>query len=127
MYKLSKEKYNHLLQNSITKTYKKAEKHVNDKINEDGKKIAEKMNILNRMDINGTNDCFITLKDHKENFENNLPTRLINPAKNEVGRISKVIVQNLNDKLHVKLKMQQWKNTADVINWFTKIENKHAY
>ena len=23
--------------------------------------------------------------------------------------------------------MQQWKNTADVINWFTKIEKKHAY
>ena len=45
MYKLSKETYNHLLQNSITKTYKKAKKHVNDKINEDGKKIAEKMNI----------------------------------------------------------------------------------
>ena len=93
------------IQSTLTKfnyqNLQKAEKHVNDKINEDGKKIAEKMNVLNRMDINGTNDCIITLKDHKENFENNLPTRLINPAKNEVGRISKVIEQNLNDKLTV--------------------------
>ena len=74
------------------------------------------MNVLNRMDINGTNDCFITLKDHNFFFfENNLSTRLINPAKNEVSIISKVIVQNLNNKLRVNLKMQQWKNTADVL------------
>ena len=82
---------------------------------------------LNRMNKNGTSYCFITLEDHKENLENNPSTRIIDPAKNEVGRISKVIVHNLNDKLCVNLKMQQWKNRADIINWFTKIDNKRVY
>ena len=39
--------------------------------------------ILDRMDINTKNTCFITLKDHEENFLNNPTMRLINPAKNE--------------------------------------------
>ena len=69
------------MQNAITKTYKKTTDGVSGKINEEGKKIAEKANISNRMNINGKNECFITLKDHKPNFEKKLPTRLINPAK----------------------------------------------
>ena len=39
-----------------------------------------------------TNDegySFIAIKDHKENFDNQPTVRLINPAKNELGRISK--------------------------------------
>ena len=34
---------------------------------------------------------FITLKDHKENFNNNPTISYMNPAKNELGRISKAI------------------------------------
>ena len=32
---------------------------------------------------------FIELKDHKENFKNNPKFRLINPAKSEIGIVSK--------------------------------------
>ncbi len=35
---------------------------------------------------------FISLKDHKENFENNPKCRLINPAKSESGKLSKIIL-----------------------------------
>ena len=45
--------------------------------------------ILDRMDINSKDTCLITLKDHKDNFLNNLAVRLINPAKSELGRINK--------------------------------------
>ena len=51
---------------------------------------------LKRMFIKGKSNCLITLKDHKANFLNNLKTRLLNPAKNEVGRISKVILDRIN-------------------------------
>ena len=44
------------------------------------------------MEKNGTGNCFITLKDHKENFANKPTVRLINPAKNEIGRLSKSIL-----------------------------------
>ena len=40
---------------------------------------------------------FITLKYHKTNFENNATATLINPAKNEIGRISKVIFKNIKN------------------------------
>ena len=79
------------------------------------------------MDQNGTNNCFITLKDHKENFQNNPTTRLINPAKNEVGRISKVILDNINKKLQESLGVNQWKSTQNVIKWFSSIQNKERY
>ena len=126
-YKLDKEQYEHLLHNSITKNYKKTNPDIDKTINEQSKLIANRKDILDRIQANGKEECFITLKDHKPNFENNTTTRLINPAKNEIGRISKVILENINKKLRNKLKLQQWNNTSTVINWFKKIEHKNEY
>ena len=50
--------------------------------------------------------------------------RLINPAKNEIRRISKVILENINKELRNKLQLQQWNSTTAVINWFKNIEKK---
>ena len=69
----------------------------------------------------------MTLKDHKDNFENNPKTRLINPAKNEIGRISKVILDKINKLLKQKLGVNQWKNTASVLNWFKAIRDKQSH
>ena len=55
------------------------------------------------MDINGESNCFIMLKDHKENLQNNPSVQLINPAKNELGRLSKFIIQAVNKELRHKL------------------------
>ena len=74
---------------TYTYTYTYINSNVTETINEQGKKIANKKNILDRTQVNGKEECFITLKDHKQNFENNATTRLINPVKNEIGRISK--------------------------------------
>ena len=46
-----------------------------------------------------TKEAFITLKDHKDNFESKLTCRLINPSKQEIGKISKQILDNINKKL----------------------------
>ena len=61
-------------------------------------------------------NCFITLEDHKANFLNHPITRLINPANSEIGRISKQILDQINSKLCQILKVNEWKNTASVIN-----------
>ena len=58
------------------------------------------------MEVNAKNDCFITLKDQKENFQNNPKTRLINSAKNEIGRISKVILDKINKELAKQVEYQ---------------------
>ena len=88
-------------------------------------KKANKKNSLDRVEVSGKEECFVTLKDHKPNFENNAMARLINPAKNEIVRISKVILQNIKNVLRNQLQPQQWNNTTAVINWFKKIENKN--
>ena len=76
------------------------------------------------MEVNSNSNCFVSLKDHKDNFANNPKTRLLNPAKNEIGRISKDILDNINKSLRSTLQLNQWKNTVDVIDWFKKIKNK---
>ena len=62
-------------------------------------------------------------------FENlgrvNKPTcRLINPTKPELGKFSKKIIENINKQLIEKLKVNQWKSTKNVTDWFKKIDNK---
>ena len=81
---------------------------------------------LDRMDINSKNSC-IYLKDHKENFLNNPTGRLIDLAKNELGRIGKATRDNINKRLCTSLNINQWKNTASVIEWFKRIDQKHLY
>ena len=48
------------------------------------------------MGSNGQGNCFITLKDDKENFQNNPTVRLTNPAKNELGGFSNFIIETMN-------------------------------
>ena len=122
MYRLSKEEYSNLLQNAAT-SKKDTDKHTATNINEEGIKQARQANIIDRIEITGTGNSFITLKDHKENFLNQ--PRLLNPAKNEIGRTNKHILQNIKKKLYEEIKVNQWKNTENVINWFKNILNKH--
>ena len=127
MYRLDKEEYRHLLQNTVTTAYKKSNKKTERRISCEGIKYAKEANILDKVEVNGTANCFITLKDHKANFLNHPTTWLINPAKNEIGRISKQILDQTNSKLYEILKVNEWKNTAGVINWFKKIESKSSH
>ena len=69
-----------------------------------------------KVEVNDTSNCFVTLKDHKENFLNHPTTRLINPAINEIGRIGKQILDQINSKLCKILNINEWKNTASIIN-----------
>ena len=127
MYRLTKDEYNKMGTNAITSTYKKANGNIKKRINEKRKEIVKKSldNIIDRMDVNAESNCFITIKDHKENFLNHLKVRLINPAKNELGRISKTILDNINMKLLQATKINQWQNTVSTMKWFTSLKNKH--
>ena len=103
--------------NAITSTYKKANGNVKKRINEKGKEIVKKSfhNIIDRMNVKAESDCFITIKDHKENFLHHPKVSLINPAKNELERISKTILDDINMKLFETTKINRWKNTVSVI------------
>ena len=64
-YRLDTSAYNKLLDNAITKVYKKAPPNTARKIISEEKKIAQKLGLDNRIDSLANKDSFITLKDHK--------------------------------------------------------------
>ena len=88
-----------MINNTITLKYKKTSNNIKKQINIDGKKILRNREVLNQLEINGENNSFIALKDHKENFNNNPTVRLINPAKDELGHISKPILDTANKNI----------------------------
>ena len=76
------------------------------------------------MDIPAQSESYVNLKDHKENYRNNPSFRLINTNKGNLGIVSQKVLQRTNENLRVKLKVNQWRSTQDVLNWFNSIENK---
>ena len=76
-----------LIIESITSTYKKASTNTINTISDEGKEITTNLNIADRAERIAEQQGFITLKDHKDNFQNKPTCRLINPAKSEIGRI----------------------------------------
>ena len=98
VYKALKEQYEKLVYNAIMTSYKKFSKKTQDQINKQGKNILKNKEVIKRMFVNGKRNCFM-LKDHKPNFINSLTVQLLNPAKNELRRISKTI----SDKIKIAL------------------------
>jgi hypothetical protein len=58
-----------------------------------------------------TKEAFVTIKYHKDNFEVNPTYRLINQAKSDLGKISKIILDDINSQIRNNIGVQQWKNS----------------
>ena len=67
---------------------------------------------------------FVTLKDYKGNFRFNPTCCLINPSKNELGKVSKQLVKKINSDIVGKLQFNRWHNTDVVLKWFSNITGK---
>ena len=95
--------YNDLLQKNITKTYRKVTPNTMDSIELKAKNTVKKLQLDSRINTTAKGEAYITLKDHKPNFAN--PTcHLINPAKSEIGKTSKQLLDRINTALVSKLK-----------------------
>ena len=53
--------------------------------------------------------------------------RLITPAKNELGRLSKFIFKAVNKELRHKLNLNQRKNTDGAFDWFKSMKDKQHW
>ena len=124
IYRMPKDRYRQLLRENITKNYKAAPDTLLDDINSEASKIAAKLELDDRMETLAKADAFLTLKDHKPRFKNDLPCRLINPAKPEIGMISKAILDRITDAARDATNANLWKNSASVIEWFKGIKDK---
>ena len=49
---------------------------------------------------------------------------MINPAKSNIGQISKQILDDINTKIKAKLNLRLLKNTNETIDWFRNIDKK---
>ena len=66
LYRLNKNDYQNLLTNTITATYKKANKNTGTKINKEGIKFAKQADTLDKIEMIGTGNSFVTLKTTKK-------------------------------------------------------------
>ena len=89
------------------------------------KSFAETLKIKDRMECYSDQHTYITLKDHKENFRNNTQHKLINLSKSTVVHISKNYLNDIIADVSCKTEVNQWHNTAIVINWFKNLLDKH--
>ena len=62
---------------------------------------------MERVECLAKNPAFITLKDHKENFQASLTCNLINPSKSELRKVSKVKLEKINQALIKHLDVNQ--------------------
>ena len=92
MYRLTKGQYGQLIMNSITSPCGKANSKIKKQINKAGKNLTRDKEVIKRMETNKEGNSFITIKDHKENFDNHPTVRLMNPAKNELRGVNKLIL-----------------------------------
>ena len=115
-----------LVHKNVTKAYKKTNQNVPNVITAVVKKVAEK---LGRIEVSANRDSFITMKDHKRDFMNNLTCRLINPSKSEIGIISKQILDDINKQVIHATQVNLWKSTSNAIEWFeaTPEKSQHAF
>ena len=126
LYEVDTTTYNKLMKDNVTALYKKSDSTTEHQINTEAKHITEQLKIADRVEVIAHKQAYITLKDHKPQFPNNIKCRLINPTKSNIGLISKQILDNINNSLKHKLNLGQLKNTHEALDWFKSLENKNS-
>ena len=126
-YEITEQNYNKILHDNITKTYKKTQPSLPKNINMKAKKITESFNIDNKIDIMVKRQCFVTFKDHKDDFRVNPKYRLLYPTKSELGKLSKDILQQISTNMRTALNVNRWQNSSVVIKQFKNIKNKNLH
>ena len=117
--------YMKLLTENVTKSYKHAQEHIAKNIVKEFKDIVDELKLSNHTDPMAETTAFLTLKDHKPDFENHTKCHLINPAKSDVGKIGKSILDTDNSKIREQTGINQWHNSSDTIAWFQSIPLKN--
>ena len=113
---MNKEDYEKLRHKNITKTYKKTNESKIKMINKFAKRIANRLDVKDRIEKLQESESYNTIKDLKVDFRNKISSRLINPSKSDIGKISKVIIDKINTKPLEVYKVNQWKNTQSIID-----------
>ena len=71
------------------------------------KKIAQKLEIDDRVEKMQETEAFLTIKGHKEGFPHTLYFRLINPSKSDIEKISKSLLDTINENILKRTNVNQ--------------------
>ena len=99
IYKMPLHNYNKVLKENITRTYKHAPLKLDASINFEAKLRASKLAVTDCIKRFAKTPAYITLKNHKENFDASTPFRLTNPCKSQIRKVSKRLLKGLNNDL----------------------------
>ena len=78
------------------------------------------------MECHSEANAFLTIKDHKDEFPNSIKCRVINPASNNLGKVSKRILDKISTKCREGTGVNQWRSTQDVLQWFSGVHAANA-
>ena len=120
-YEMSASDYKKLLHENITRDYKLDRNDKLNSINQDTLDHTCNLDIEDRMECHSEQNAFLTIKDHKEGFPNSIKCRVINPASNNLGKVSKRILDKINKSCRDATETNQWKSTQDVLQWFASV------
>ena len=93
------------------------------------KKLCSKANyrrlsIADRVPMLEEIETYITIIDHKSEFPNKTLCCFINPSKSNIRKVSKVILDKINEKIISSVTINQRKNKSAVLKWYSKILSK---
>ena len=123
-YKMTPETHKTLLEKAVQKDFKKAVKEEEEVITKEAKVVAMKLEVSDRVFKTEMKAAKITIKDHKQDYMNKPQTRLINPTKSSLGRVSKWKMDKLNRQVRSKTRLQLWPNTDATLTWFRALTGK---
>ena len=124
LYSIPPNEYQTILKDNITSVYKKSDETNVINVNKEAAELTSKLNIADRVDEYITAEAFLTVKDHKANFPDRKEYRLLNPAKSNLGRVSKIILDEAIKNVKTGTNLNLWKNSSQVIEWFKNLQNK---
>ena len=90
VYKIPKEHCEKLVNKAITRSSRKVSIKKQQEIKNQGENVLKNKKVIKKMCVNGKQNCFITLKDHQPNVENNPTVALLNSSKNIKTMVDKI-------------------------------------
>ncbi|KAJ8043586.1 hypothetical protein HOLleu_10756 [Holothuria leucospilota] len=94
--------------------------------NKEQNDIASKLDIQDSISHMEEREAFITIKDHKNNFLTKYHADLSTLLRVKWGRVSKVILDRMIEILRAATKVNQWRNTSSMIDWFSSLKDKQS-
>ena len=67
----------------------------------------QQQNSRDRIEKLAEGPAYVILKDHKEDFRSKSSCRLVNPSENEIGKISKIVLEKIIKKSSKELNFNQ--------------------